>query len=265
MRAVPLASAFLQNTCFTRSRRRRPYDPSGPVAGGRREPALRGRADPVSRIVLRLDTTAGHPWEIPASTPLPGSKPSWTTVSWIDALADFLDVEGHLGSRLGPPGGGRLLVDPTCRRPLGRERVPGVGQSAIGVRLEDRPARGRRPRGRSRRRTRLQVDPFCPSVRRSLAAGGRVAPVARVSSGSVEPEPDPLGRGRDVGGVSECRSRVSSASPPGCTCVGENDQEGNGAPVSSSVWRLASTAGQPCEAPWSTTLSGAACRGPRSA
>src|ERR1022692_877335 len=39
-------------------------------------------ADPVSSRVFRLARTAGHPIEIPWRTLLPGSKPSWTTVSF---------------------------------------------------------------------------------------------------------------------------------------------------------------------------------------
>ena len=93
--------------------------------------------EPVSRRVLRLARTAGQPSEMPWRTELPGSNPSWTTVSFATPCPTSSMSKGHLGSGFRPPGVSGGFVHADLGGPFGRNRVPGVAQPAAGIGLED--------------------------------------------------------------------------------------------------------------------------------
>ena len=94
-----------------------------------------GRLSPVSSSVLSRESTSGQPLLIMSMTRPSGSSPSWTTVS-LHRVADGLDLERHLRARLGGEPLAHLVAEPERRGQLGRERVPGVREPAVGLGLE---------------------------------------------------------------------------------------------------------------------------------
>ena len=195
--------------------------PGGP---GRLRARGQGRPGLQKRLEAR-DQTAGHPWLTPSSTPLPGTKPSWTTVSLTTPGPASSMSKATLERGSAPPGGDPDLLIASVRPPPTRPRTCARCRPAGG--------RGRTPgstcSGKRDGQPDLVVDGVVGRALlpvRSAASGPPETGCAPVPGGEVgvgEPEPDTLGGGFDVGVVDECR-RVPPAPGGASSAVLSSDR-----------------------------------------